>query len=74
MLRLNSFGATLARRAVGRRMFASATDDAELLKTALHDWHIENGGKMVPFAGYSLPVQYTGLGVLKGKRNGTIPQ
>ena len=32
------------------------------LKTPLYDCHIKYGGKMVPFAGYSLPVQYaTGL-------------
>ncbi len=30
----------------------------ELDKTALHDLHIELGAKMVPFAGYSMPVQY----------------
>lgn len=32
--------------------------------TALTDLHIENGAKMVPFAGYSMPVQYPD-GVLK---------
>lgn len=26
--------------------------------TALHDWHVENGGRMVPFAGWEMPVQY----------------
>lgn len=36
-----------------------------LQKTALYDLHLEKGGKMVPFAGYSLPVQYEGAGVLK---------
>lgn len=30
------------------------------LKTTLYDIHIKYGGKMVPFAGYLLPVQYTG--------------
>ncbi|MDL2339448.1 MAG: glycine cleavage system aminomethyltransferase GcvT [Pseudomonadota bacterium] len=33
----------------------SATD---LLKTPLHDLHLELGARMVPFAGYSMPVQY----------------
>ncbi len=33
-------------------------------KTALYDRHVEGGGKMVPFAGYLLPVQYT-AGILK---------
>ena len=30
----------------------------ELLKTPLHAWHCENGGKMVPFGGWDMPVQY----------------
>ncbi|MFG6179079.1 glycine cleavage system aminomethyltransferase GcvT [Halomonas sp. THAF12] len=33
-------------------------------KTPLYDLHLELGGKMVPFAGYSMPVQYA-LGVKK---------
>jgi aminomethyltransferase len=28
------------------------------LKTPLHDLHVELGARMVPFAGYSMPVQY----------------
>ncbi|MCR5845870.1 MAG: glycine cleavage system aminomethyltransferase GcvT [bacterium] len=34
-------------------------------KTPLYDAHIAHGGKMVPFAGYSLPVEYEGQGVIK---------
>lgn len=34
-------------------------------KTALYDFHVENGGKMVNFAGYSLPVQYGDHGIVK---------
>ncbi|QUS56896.1 glycine cleavage system aminomethyltransferase GcvT [Pseudovibrio brasiliensis] len=40
---------------------AEATD---LLKTPLFDLHNELGAKMVPFAGYDMPVQYP-LGVMK---------
>jgi len=36
----------------------------ELLKTPLHALHVELGGRMVPFAGYQMPVQYP-LGILK---------
>lgn len=36
----------------------------ELKTTSLHDWHVTKGAKMVPFAGYDMPVQYP-LGVLK---------
>jgi len=32
----------------------------EILKqTALRDWHIEHGGRLVPFAGWEMPVQYS---------------
>lgn len=37
---------------------------AELKRTPLYDLHIELGAKMVPFAGYEMPVQYP-LGVMK---------
>jgi aminomethyltransferase len=32
--------------------------DAALLQTPLHDLHLRLGARMVPFAGYSMPVQY----------------
>ncbi len=34
------------------------------LKTPLYDAHVKAGGKMVPFGGYILPVQYP-TGVIK---------
>jgi len=37
---------------------------SELLKTKLHAKHIALGAKMVPFAGYDMPVQYP-MGVMK---------
>ena len=42
----------------------SGTDGAPLKKTALYDLHLECGAKMVPFAGYAMPVQFT-EGVLR---------
>jgi len=36
----------------------SATQDQPLLRTPLHGLHLELGARMVPFAGYSMPVQY----------------
>jgi aminomethyltransferase len=36
----------------------------QLLKTPLHPLHLELGARMVPFAGYDMPVQYP-LGVMK---------
>ena len=44
---------------------ADATpSDAPLKRTPLYDLHVSLGAKMVPFAGYDMPVQYP-LGVLK---------
>ncbi len=37
---------------------------SDLLRLPLHDLHVELGGKMVPFAGYEMPVQYP-AGVMK---------
>lgn len=37
---------------------------SDLQRTPLFDFHVENGGKMVPFAGYEMPVQYP-AGVMK---------
>lgn len=36
-------------------------DDASLHKTPLYDLHVELGARMVPFAGYAMPVQYDGV-------------
>lgn len=38
--------------------------DEQLLKTPLHVLHLELGARLVPFAGYEMPVQYP-LGVMK---------
>jgi aminomethyltransferase len=37
---------------------------ADLLRTPLYDLHVSLGAKMVPFAGYDMPVQYP-MGVMK---------
>ncbi|WP_024512646.1 glycine cleavage system aminomethyltransferase GcvT [Bradyrhizobium sp. ARR65] len=41
-----------------------ARDDIPLKRTRLHALHVSLGAKMVPFAGYEMPVQYA-AGVLK---------
>jgi aminomethyltransferase len=48
-----------------RKGFASSSSTEALKKTSFYDLHLSIGGKMVPFAGYELPVQYENLGVLK---------
>lgn len=35
--------------------------DSDLKKTCLHDFHVELGAKMSPFAGYDMPIQYSGI-------------
>jgi aminomethyltransferase len=35
--------------------------DAPLQRTPLYDWHSANGGRMVDFAGWTMPVQYTSI-------------
>lgn len=37
---------------------ADAAEAGDLKYTPLNDWHIAQGARMVPFAGYSMPVQY----------------
>ncbi|QLL32147.1 hypothetical protein HG536_0C03150 [Torulaspora globosa] len=46
-------------RTISRR-FNSTNAVSNLKKTALYDLHMELGGTMVPFAGYSMPVLYRG--------------
>lgn len=59
--RLTTFrvGALGQRGAVRHGSGAAAAGD--LKKTPLYDFHVARGGKMVPFAGYHMPVQYSSL-------------
>jgi aminomethyltransferase len=45
-------------------MLAQSNTSSELKNVPLHALHVSCGGKMVPFAGYEMPVQYA-AGVLK---------
>lgn len=40
------------------------TDSTDLQRTPLYDLHVRLGARMVPFAGYAMPVQYTS-GIIK---------
>lgn len=35
--------------------------NVELKRTPLYDWHVSKGARIVPFAGWEMPVQYTGI-------------
>lgn len=48
----------------GEKILSEHLNEAALAKTALHDLHVKRGARMVPFAGYSMPVQYPD-GILK---------
>lgn len=36
-------------------------DATDLAQTPLHAWHVANGGRMVGFSGWSMPVQYSSI-------------
>jgi aminomethyltransferase len=43
---------------MGARRSLTLSENTPLLKTPLHALHLELGARMVPFAGYDMPVQY----------------
>lgn len=46
------------------RCFAAEPSNAgSVERTALYDFHVKNGGKIVNFGGYALPVQYADQGI-----------
>lgn len=50
-------------RSAWRGYATKAAAAEEPRKTALYDLHVAHGGKMVPFGGFQMPVQYAGLSV-----------
>ncbi|KAI1150628.1 glycine cleavage system T protein [Nemania diffusa] len=46
-----------------RTYASSSSSNAPLNRTALYDLHLAHGAKMVPFGGFEMPVQYSGLSV-----------
>jgi Aminomethyltransferase folate-binding domain len=65
-----SAGGSSSPRQHSRAFAASSSSDGDaggLQKTALFDWHQQqgSGADMVPFAGYTLPVLYKDFGVMK---------
>ena len=55
------FGVRLAGRVM---RFSTEAGAAPLQRTVLHSLHCELGGKMVPFAGWDMPLSYAGLGAI----------
>jgi aminomethyltransferase len=65
MLKLTSLVARTRRplATAGVRQFSAPPSEQSLLKTTLYDFHVKNGAKMVPFAGYLMPVLYSDLSI-----------
>ncbi|KAI9472253.1 MAG: hypothetical protein EXX96DRAFT_583421 [Benjaminiella poitrasii] len=59
----SSLTSLLASRPATKRFYSAAVSEP-VKKTALYDFHVQHGGKMVPFAGYAMPVQYANMGML----------
>lgn len=53
----------ISRSPTGQRTYASHSSTDKVERTALFDFHVKNGGKIVNFGGYSLPVQYSDLSI-----------
>ncbi|KAH7903994.1 hypothetical protein BJ138DRAFT_1131155 [Hygrophoropsis aurantiaca] len=60
--RLTGIAANSNRCSSTIRFRSFATTNEELRKTGLYDFHVQNGAKMVPFAGYSMPLSYGSVG------------
>ncbi len=43
-------------------VFESEEGHGPLRKSVLHDWHVGQGARMAPFAGYEMPLWYTSIG------------
>lgn len=67
----NSFGKVIAGDCSGRGKLFFSTDstDVNIKKTSLYEFHVKNGAKMVPFAGYSMPLQYNDLSIIDSHRH-----
>ena len=65
VLRAQSFGLLSQRRQASGE---ASPSNGGLSHTALNELHISNGGTMVSFGGYSMPVQYSDLGVGESHR------
>lgn len=53
---------------LSRRSASSSFDAPRLHRTRLYDLHVTLGGKIVPFAGYSMPVQYSDLSLVESHK------
>ncbi|XP_034666703.1 aminomethyltransferase, mitochondrial [Drosophila subobscura] len=65
MLKLsNRLKLTRVRALPGAPRHASSAHSSEGERTALYDFHVQKGGKIVNFGGYALPVQYSDQSII----------
>lgn len=60
-LKANAPFAAVASRAANQAVRYASNSSESLSKTQLYDLHVEHGAKMVPFAGFDMPLQYADL-------------
>ncbi|KAJ5490047.1 Glycine cleavage T-protein N-terminal [Penicillium expansum] len=60
-LKSNAPVAAVASRAANQAVRYASSSSEPLSKTQLYDLHLEHGAKMVPFAGFDMPLQYADL-------------
>lgn len=60
-LKANAPVTAVASRAVNQAVRYASNSSEPLGKTQLYDLHVEHGAKMVPFAGFDMPLQYADL-------------
>ena len=63
LFQLKSLGPLPQLPQCGQASSSASNGHGGLNHTALHELHAKKGGKMVPFGGYSMPVEYSDLGV-----------
>jgi aminomethyltransferase len=59
----------LMRRSIANCSLKRCSSTGQVLKTALYDYHVSKEGKMVPFAGYLMPVQYGPLSIIQSHQH-----
>lgn len=60
-LKANAPVAAVASRSANQGVRYASSSSEPLSKTQLYDLHVEHGAKMVPFAGFDMPLQYADL-------------
>ncbi|XP_022222210.2 aminomethyltransferase, mitochondrial [Drosophila obscura] len=62
--RLKQTGPRVLPTTLGGLRHVSSDRSSEGNRTALYDFHVQNGGKIVNFGGYALPVQYSDQSII----------